>query len=308
MALSAGSLKLMPSLVDASNTEVSLERPARSVVSLVPSFTELVCEMRLASRLVGVTRFCVEPAEVVTPIRKIGGTKNPDIERIIALRPELVLANLEENTEDDVLALREAGLNVYVGDVRTAGQAKAEIERLSELLGGIAIKLTDSLTEALEEQQHVSRLRPQVRVAALIWRNPYMAASGDTYIGDLLRLCGGINVCEDSARGRYPRLSLPQLIGLDPEVILLPSEPYRFRERHAEELLAQHGMSAARDGHVYLCDGQNLTWWGARTPAAIRDVAALLDRARAGWQAEAAMTPELPPGLNLSVTQQDVVE
>jgi len=298
----------MPSLVDASQTELTLERPARTVVSLVPSFTELVCEMRLASRLVGVTRFCVEPAEIVTPIRKVGGTKNPEIERIISLGPELVLANLEENNEDDVLALREAGLTVYVGDVRSVEQAKQEIEHLSELLGGIAMKLTDGVSEALEEQQHVSRLRPPVRVAALIWRNPYMAASGDTYIGDLLRLCGGINVCEDSVRGRYPRLSLPQLIELDPEVILLPSEPYRFRERHAAELLAQHGMSAARNGHVYLCDGQNLTWWGARTPAAIGEVAALLDQARAGWQAEAAAAPELPPGLNLTVTQQDVVE
>ncbi|MCY3568245.1 MAG: helical backbone metal receptor [Chloroflexi bacterium] len=298
----------MPSLVDASQTELTLERPARTVVSLVPSFTELVCEMRLASRLVGVTRFCVEPAELVTPIRKIGGTKNPEIERIISLGPELVLANLEENNEDDVLALREAGLNVYVGDVRTVEQAKREIEQLSELLGGVAMKLTDGISEAVEEQQHLGRLRPRVRVAALIWRNPYMAASGDTYIGDLLRLCGGINVCEDAARGRYPRLSLPQLIELDPEVILLPSEPYRFRERHAAELLAQHGMSAARNDHIFLCDGQNLTWWGARSAAAIGEVAVLLDHARSGWQAEAAAAPELPPGLNLTVTQQDVVE
>lgn len=298
----------MPSVVDSTHTEIDLERPARSVVSLVPSFTELVCDMRLGSRLIGVTRFCIEPAEIVTPIRKVGGTKNPDIERIIELKPELVLANREENNEEDVEALREAGVNVYVGDVRTAEEAKEEIDRVSGLLGGIAMKLTDGVAEAVEEQQHVSRMRPRLRVAALIWRNPFMAASSDTYIGDLLRLCGGINVCEDSSRGRYPRLSLPDLIALDPEVILLPSEPYRFRERHAAELLAQHGMSAARNGHVYLCDGQNLTWWGVRTPAAIREVAALLDRARAGWQAEAAMVPDLPPGLNLTVTQQDVVE
>ncbi len=298
----------MPSVVDATNTEINIDRPARDVVSLVPSFSELICELRLGARLVGVTRFCVEPAEIVTPIRKVGGTKNPDIDRIVKLNPDLVLANREENNEDDVSALRDAGLNVYVGDVRTAEQAKEEIDRVAGLMGGVSMRLTDSIGEALEEQQHLSRLRPRVRVAALIWRNPYMAASGDTYIGDLLRLCGGINVCEDSVRGRYPRLSLPELIALDPEVLLLPSEPYRFRERHAQELLAQHHMTSAREGHVYLCDGQNLTWWGARTPAAIRDVAALLDRARAGWQAEAAMAPELPPGLNLTVTQQDVVE
>ena len=304
----ADSLNHMPSVVDATDTEIDLERPAREVVSLVPSFTELVCSMRLASRLVGVTRFCVEPADVVAPIRKVGGTKNPDIERIIRLEPQLVLANREENNEEDVAALRKAGLNVYVGDVRTAEEAHEEIDRVGRLLGGISLKIGESIKESLEEQEHVQRLRPRVRAAALIWRNPYMAASGDTYIGDLLRVSGAINVCEDPGRGRYPRLSLTELVKLDPEVILLPSEPYRFRERHAEELLAQQGMSAGRNGHVYLCDGQNLTWWGVRTGAAIQEVSGLLDHARAGWQAEAAMAPELPPGLNLNVTQQDVVE
>ncbi len=298
----------MPSVVDATNTTIDIERPARQVVSLVPSFTELVCSMRLGSRLVGVTRFCVEPAEIVTPIRKVGGTKNPDIERIIRLNPQLVLANREENNEEDVVALRQAGLNVYVGDVRTAQEVPAEIEKVGRLIGGISLKTADSINEALEEQRHLQRIRPRVRAAALIWRNPYMAASGDTYIGDLLRVCGAINVCEDSSGGRYPRLQLTELIALDPEVILLPSEPYRFRERHAEELLAQAGMSAAREGHIYLCDGQNLTWWGTRTTAAIHEVSSLLDHARAGWQAEAATTPELPPGRNLNGTQQDVVE
>lgn len=298
----------MPSVVDATDTTLDLERPAREIVSLVPSFTELICAMRLGSRLVGVTRFCVEPAEVTNAIRKVGGTKNPDVERIIGLNPQLVLANREENNEEDVSALRKAGLNVYVGDVRTAEEAKDEIEKVAQLVGGITLKIGDGLEGALEEQRHVQRLRPRVRAAALIWRNPYMAASGDTYIGDLLRVCGAINVCEESLRGRYPRLQLTELIDLDPEVILLPSEPYRFRERHAEELLAQHGMSAARNGHVYLCDGQILTWWGVRTAAAISEVSGLLDNARAGWQAEAAMAPELPPGLNINVTQQDVVE
>ena len=301
----------MPIVVDATDTTIELERTARTVVSLVPSLTELVCELRLAARLVGVTRFCVEPAETVAAIRKVGGTKNPDVERIVRLAPELVLANREENNAEDVEALRAAGLQVYVGEVKTAAEAVAEIDRIGELLGGITIKTKASSEDVMEEQRHVERMRPRVRVAALIWRNPYMAASGDTYIGDLLRVSGGINVCEEMAeqgRGRYPRLSLSELVGLDPEVILLPSEPYRFRERHAAELLAQHGMSAGREGRVFLCDGQNLTWWGVRTGAAIAEVAGLLDQARSGWQAEASMAEELPPGLNLTVTRQDVVE
>ncbi len=298
----------MPSVIDATDVEINLERPARAVVSLVPSLTELVCELRMGPRLVGVTRFCLEPSAIVAPIRKVGGTKNPDLERIIRLDPDLVLANREENNEADVRALREAGLKVYVNEVRTALEARAEVERVGALLGAMTMRLTQGIDEALEEQRHANRLRPRLRAAALIWRNPYMAASGDTYIGDLLRLCGGVNVCEDASRGRYPRLGLAELVGLDPEVILLPSEPYRFRERHAEELRAQLGMSAARNGRIYLCDGQHLTWWGARTASAIGDLASILDRARPGWQAAAAMAPDLPPLLNLSVTRQDVVE
>ncbi len=298
----------MPSVIDATDTEIALDRPARSMVSLVPSFTEIVCSFRLQNKLIGITRFCVEPAEMVAAIRKIGGTKTPNLERIIRLEPDLVLANLEENREEDVIALRDAGLTVYVGDVRTAEQSRDEIARVGQLVGGIALKQTKPISEALEEQRHLQRLRPRVRTAALIWRNPFMAASGDTYIGDLLRVCGADNVCEDASSGRYPRLQLRELVELDPEVILLPSEPYRFRERHAEELLAMREMAAARHHQVHLCDGQQLTWWGIRTADAITEVSAMLDQARVGWQENLAIAPDLPPGLNLTVGQQDVVE
>ena len=206
-------------LTDATGVEVSLERSPRAVVSLVPSFTEMVCALRLGSRLVGITRFCVEPAAEVTPIRKIGGTKNPDIEQIVRLDPELVLANKEENREEDVTALRDAGLTVYVGEVRRVDESAAELERVAKLLGGVALKITQSMEAALEEQRHLERLRPRVRAACLIWRRPYMAAGGDTYIGDLLRVCGGINVFEHvGADGRYPRVGLRELIEADPEV------------------------------------------------------------------------------------------
>ena len=299
----------MATVVDATGTEITLPQPARSVVSLVPSFTEMVCALRLGSRLVGVTRFCVEPAEEVAPIRKVGGTKNPDVEQIVRLEPQLVLANREENREEDVVALRQAGLTVYVGEVRTVEESAAELDRVAKLLGGISLKLAASTNDALEEQRHLERLRPRVRAACLIWRNPYMAAGGETYIGDLLRVCGGINVFEQlGADGRYPRIGLKDLIAADPEVLLLPSEPYRFRERHAQELASLQELVAARDGHVYLCDGQALTWWGVRSGEAVELVAELLDRARPAWRSHAAEMPDLPPGLQLNVSQQDVVE
>ena len=300
----------MPSATDALGTEIALEGAPRRIVSLVPSFTELVAALRLGRRLVGVTRFCTDPPEVVNPVRKVGGTKNPDLERIIGLEPDIVLANREENREEDVAALRAAGLSVYVGDVRSAADARAEIERVAQLLGAVSLQQTRPLDEATEEQEHLNRVRPRVRVACLIWRNPFMAAGGGTYIGGLLRAGGGINVFE-THRGddRYPRVTLDDLAEAAPDVILLPSEPYRFGRRHREELLAQQRIPAARTQRIELCDGQMLTWWGVRTASALQEVAELLDAARPRWRSERdAPLPDLPPGLELRVERQDTVD
>lgn len=299
----------MPSATDALGTEIALEGAPRRIVSLVPSFTELVAELRLGRRLVGVTRFCTDPPEVVQPVRKVGGTKNPNVERIIGLSPDLVLANREENREEDVAALRAADVPVYVGDVRTAAQVREEIERVARLLGAVSLQQTRAIEDALEEHEHLNRVRPAVRVACLIWRNPFMAAGGDTYIGDLLRAAGGVNVFEEREGGeRYPRVTLGELAEASPEVILLPSEPYRFGKRHREELLAQQGIPAARAGRVELCDGQMLTWWGVRTAGAVREVASLLDTARPDWVVDEVLPADLPPGLDLRVERQDTVD
>ena len=299
----------MPSATDALGTEIALEGAPRWIVSLVPSFTELVAELRLGRRLVGVTRFCTDPPEVVQPVRKVGGTKNPNVERIIGLSPDLVLANREENREEDVTALRAADVPVYVGDVRTAAQVREEIERVARLLGAVSLQQTRAIEDALEEHAHLNRVRPAVRVACLIWRNPFMAAGGDTYIGDLLRAAGGVNVFEGREGGeRYPRVTLGELAEASPEVILLPSEPYRFGKRHREELLAQQGIPAARAGRVELCDGQMLTWWGVRTAGAVREVASLLDTARPDWVVDEVLPADLPPGLELRVERQDTVD
>ena len=299
----------MPSATDALGTEIALEGAPRRIVSLVPSFTELVAELRLGRRLVGVTRFCTDPPEVVQPVRKVGGTKNPNVERIIGLAPDLVLANREENREEDVAALRAADVPVYVGDVRTAAQVREEIERVARLLGAVSLQQTRAITDALEEHEHLNRVRPAVRVACLIWRNPFMAAGGDTYIGDLLRAAGGENVFEGREGGeRYPRVTLGELAEASPEVILLPSEPYRFGKRHREELLAQQGIPASRAGRVELCDGQMLTWWGVRTAGAVREVASLLDTARPDWVVDEVLPADLPPGLDLRVERQDTVD
>ena len=297
----------MAERTDATGATIDLPHSPRRIVSLVPSYSELVAAMNLADRLVGVTRYCIDPPEL-RPIRKVGGTKNPNIGRIVKLEPELVLANLEENREDDVAALRDAGLDVYVGDVRGAADLGGDMDNVAALLAGSAHVQRKQLDAAIDEQAHLDHARPRVRAACLIWRNPWMAASGDTYIGDLLRRAGAVNVFERHRGGRYPRIALKELIAADPEVILLPDEPYEFGPRHRDELAALHGISAARNGNVLLCDGQMITWWGVRTAGALPAVAALLDRARPNWQeALGGGDDDLPPGLNITVAQQDVV-
>ncbi len=276
----------MPTTQDALERTIELARPAQRVVSLVPSLTETVALFDKADTLIGCTRYCCEPADVVDGLRKIGGTKDPDVEAILALEPDLVLANKEENRQEDVEALIDAGLAVYVGFAETARQAATEMEGISTLLGTPikGMRLPRELVEEVDRQEELNAERPPVRVFCPIWRKPYMAVSGATYAGDILRLAGGTNVCESHRSGaRYPQVSVAELESLDPQVILLPSEPFHFRERHRDEFMALRLIEAVAQDRVFLIDGLALTWYGPRATAALREVAKLLDRARPEW-------------------------
>jgi ABC-type hemin transport system substrate-binding protein len=228
-----------------------------TVVSLVPSLTELVFWLGAGERLVGRTRFCSEPADHVKGIAVIGGTKDPVIERLLALDPALVLANHEENRREDVEALRAAGLEVVVTDPRTVDGAVAMVEELGELLGACerAAELAAETREALGAGAGGRR----VRVFVPVWKSPLMGLGSDTYGHDLLHRCGAENVLGD--RPRYPVTTRAEVAGLSPDLVLLPDEPYRFREadRQAWSTLAR----------AELVDGKLLWWYGPRMPAAI---------------------------------------
>ncbi len=336
---------------DALERTISLDRPAQRVVSLVPSQTETVALFDKANVLIACTQFCTEPVDIVDGLRKIGGTKDPDVAAIIALQPDLVLANKEENRQEDVDALIAAGLSVFVGYAQTVQQAAAEMESLVPLLGSSikALQFARALAEEVERQTALAEERPPVRVFVPIWRKPYMAVSGETYGGDLLRLAGGTNVFESHRTGgRYPQVSIADLEDANPQVILLPSEPFHFRERHRDEFMALRSIDAVQHERVFLTDGRALTWHGPRAAAALREIAKLLDKARPEYtppieeaaptaagigtsgrakrpqapsrpaagkpstrprrQPTASTGAELPPGLRLDVTQQDVVD
>lgn len=231
--------------------------PIDRVVSLVPSLTELVFWLGRGGSLVGRTKFCDAPVEAAG-IEAVGGTKDPDVARIAALAPELVLANREENRREDVEALCAAGLSVLVTDPATVVDAVAMIRDIAGRLD--AAERGETLARDIEEllAQPPPARRPLVFVA--VWKRPLLGLGRDAYGHDLITVAGAENVL--AARPRYPEVTMDELRALTPDLILLPDEPYRFG---AEDARAFATIAPSR-----LVDGRLLWWYGPRIPESIR--------------------------------------
>lgn len=262
---------------DATGVELRLGRPPRRIVSLLPSTTETLCALGLGDALVGITAYCVEPRELVRGKTRVGGTKDPDLDRIRALAPDLVVANIEENVREHVEALRGWGIPVWVTYPRTVAAGIRMIRELGEITGTAAraAEIAGELEAVLARVSAASAARPPVDVFYAIWRGPYMTINADTYIHDVLAVCGGRNVFGDCA-DRYPAVTLDEVAARRPEVVLLPDEPYRFRRAHLKDFERYGEMPAVRDGRVDLVDGKLFSWYGPRIAAALRAVPALL--------------------------------
>ncbi|MFE6766075.1 helical backbone metal receptor [Streptomyces sp. NPDC057689] len=229
------------------------------VVSLVPSLTEAVAGTA-PGLLVGVTDWCTHPAGLGAA--RVGGTKNPDIRAVLDLRPDLVVANEEENRAPDLAALREAGADVLVTTVRTLDDAFGELDRL--LTGACGLPRPRWLDEAEAAWASLPPAGPPRRAVVPVWRRPWMVLGRDTFAGDLLARLGVSNVYADHAE-RYPRIPLDELNAAGADLVVLPDEPYRFTRDDGPE--AFPGLPAA------LVDGRYLTWYGpslVRAPAALR--------------------------------------
>jgi ABC-type hemin transport system substrate-binding protein len=224
------------------------------VVSLVPSSTETL--LALGADVVACTRFCEQPE-----LPHVGGTKNPDIAAVIALAPDLVVLDREENRIDDHDALVAAGLEVYVSEVRSID---AGIDVVAELAAAVGI--------ATPTRPEIPRVDPSVRAVAFvpIWRRPWMSISAATYGGSLLRRLG-IELVDVISEDPYPTLELTDVARSAPDLVLVPSEPYVFSAAHVDELAA-----ALPGAAIQRVDGQDLFWWGIRTPAALHRLAATL--------------------------------
>lgn len=262
---------------DASGAVVTLPAPPRRIVSLVPSTTEILCQLGLAEALVGVTRYCVEPRAALRGKARVGGSKTPDLARIRALAPDLVVANIEENHREHVEALRAAGIPVWVTYPRTIAEAARMIRELGEVTGTAAVAA--ALAADLEARAAAARAaragRPGVPVFYPIWREPWMTIGADTYIHDVLAACGAANVFADRPE-RYPAVTLAEVAARRPAVILLPDEPFRFRRVHIRDFEVYPEIPAVRAGRIHLVDGRPFSWHGPRFAEALRVVEPLL--------------------------------
>ncbi|MFJ3203483.1 helical backbone metal receptor [Streptomyces sp. NPDC086989] len=230
------------------------------IVSLVPSLTEAVA-VSAPGLLVGVTDWCSHPADLgERGAVRIGGTKNPDVGRIAALRPDLVVANEEENRVPDLEALRAAGLEVLVTEVRELPQALTELDRV--LVGALGLKRPRWLDEAEAAWAAVEPLGP-LTACVPIWRRPWMVLGRDTFAGDLLARLGVRNAYAEHAE-RYPRVALGELTASGCDLVVLPDEPYAFG--------AEDGPEAFPNLPAALVSGRHLTWYGpslAEAPAVL---------------------------------------
>jgi ABC-type hemin transport system substrate-binding protein len=248
-------------------------KPER-IVSLVPSLTEALFAFGAGARVVGRTRYCTQPPRAVGRVAKVGGTKKVDAECVLGLEPDLVVAVKEENTREDIEGLKEAGVPVFVGAPETVGEALGMLRELAGQVGAAG----DTVEEVLGPIERVYRRlcrEPGTtrRVFAPIWKGPYMSVGSDTYVHDVLETCGGENVCGSFTR--YPIVSLEEVEALEPEVVLLPDEPYPFSAEDLAEFYALE-IPAAREDRIYLVDGKLLTWYGPRMASSLTQLTALL--------------------------------
>lgn len=241
---------------------------ARRIVSLVPSTTESVCRFGAAARLVGCTRYCTEPSSDLASVARVGGTKNPSLDTVLSLRPDLVLGNAEENRPADLDWLQQR-VPVLVQTPRSVPEALQCLRVLAQRLECEAAAAP--LLQRIEARLGVRPLCSR-RVYYAIWRKPWMSVNHDTFVHDVLASCGAINVCSGEER-RYPEVPPDVAVARAVEVVLLASEPWPFDAEAAERLRAARTFGPAR---IVCCDGRDFSWHGVHLAVGLARAAALL--------------------------------
>jgi ABC-type Fe3+-hydroxamate transport system substrate-binding protein len=298
---------MMRKLTDDRGRELLFSGPPKRVVSLVPSDTLTVAALGADGALVGRTDYCELPEDVVARLPSVGGTKNPRVDDICALEPDLVLANQEENTKGDLEALVQRGLRVYVAFPKRVAEGLAHVAKLARVFqveGDAEVKaLVKRGYDELRDAEAARAMTTPVRTFCPIWMSPLMTIHGATFISDMLDLCGAENVFADRERRyplaadigtgkplpeeriagrdvRYPRVTMDEVNARAPELILLPDEPHPFSEADADVFRAQP-TPAAKRGAVVRTSGKDLCWYGARSVEGIARVRREIAKLRA---------------------------
>ncbi|RYY88267.1 MAG: cobalamin-binding protein [Chitinophagaceae bacterium] len=252
-------------LFDPLGTALPLAHPPKRIVSLVPSQTELLHALGLDNEVAGITKFCIHPDNWFRSKPRVGGTKTVHIERVLALRPDLVIANKEENVQAQVEELARE-VPTWASDISNLAEALEAIRSIGALTHRVA--KAEAIAHEIEAGfmglQPIKQDRP--RCGYLIWKEPYMSVGCDTFIHDMLQQLGVVNAFAD--RSRYPEVTLEDLRAC--ELVLLSSEPYPFAQKHIDELQQQ-----LPDARILLVDGELFSWYGSRllqSPAYFRQL------------------------------------
>lgn len=229
-------------------------KPKR-IISLVPSITELLYHAGLDEEVVGITKFCVHPQEWFRTKARVGGTKNVHIEKVKSLEPDLIIANKEENVKDQVEALQSIA-PVWVTDINNFEDAISMIDMCGKITD--RDENTSAIIQKIKKSfEQLPINKTPVSALYLIWRDPYMTIGNDTFIHDMLGKAGFINVYADYTR--YPEVPVEEMIKINPQYVLLSSEPFPFKQKHIEEI-----KQFLPDAHVMLVDGEMFSWYGSR--------------------------------------------
>jgi ABC-type Fe3+-hydroxamate transport system substrate-binding protein len=245
----------MPTFTDQTGEQITLNEKPQRIISVVPSQSELLWDLGLRNELAGITKFCIHPNEMFTGITRVGGTKKLDIEKIRAIKPDLIIGNKEENQKEQIELLR-GEFNVWMSDIYTFDDAL-------EMMNGIG-RITGKQEEAKKITAGIKNFLPEIAgmfndesVLYFIWKEPWMLAAKKTFIDHVLTRIGFTNAAHKFTR--YPELDENSLRNLNPDYCFLSSEPYPFKEKHFDEI-----SSLLPKTKVMIVDGEMFSWYGSR--------------------------------------------